>query len=378
MKVLLRDTFLPGNTYSLELCKCLKSYADVVLLCKEDAGNIDGGITFKKIIYTKSSNKFFSLVKYIKSICREIHELRKGEYDVYHIQSYKNLLVEIFMFYTAKKYCKAVVTTVHNVLPHEVSKLDRNLHKQWYKISDALIVHNEATRECLVKLFPFTESKIAVVPHGAYSNLYNNNQTEYTEREPKIHFLLFGQMRPYKGIDILIQAIPYLKEEIRKKIRITIAGNQLPGQDRTDYAEMIRKYHSEDCIDFQKRRVPDEELPELFEKADFCLFPYKEIYGSGALLMAYTYDKPVIASNVPAFIEETDNGRTGILFSSGNPKELAEAIERAVSMNKEEIASYKAAITELVQKKYNWSVSAQKTFEIYDKILKKHNSSSKE
>lgn len=94
--------------------------------------------------------------------------------------------------------------------------------------------------------------------------------------------------------------------------------------------------------------------------------------------MAYTYDKPVIASNVPAFIEETDNGRTGILFSSGNPKELAEAIERAVSMNKEEIASYKAAITELVQKKYNWSVSAQKTFEIYDKILKKHNSSSKE
>lgn len=370
MKILMKDTFLPGNTYSLELCENLKKYADIVLLCKENAGDIEGKVVYKKIIYTKTSNKLWSLMKYGKSIFQEFNELRKERYDVYHIQSYKNLFVEIFMFYLAKKYCKAVVTTVHNVLPHEVSKSDRRLHEQWYKISNALIVHNEATKECLKNLFPFTEPKIYVIPHGIYSEQADNNkQLEYTGKDSKVNFLLFGQMRRYKGIDILIQAVSYLKQETRKKIHITIVGNQFPGLDRTDYPELINRYHAGDCIDFQRRRVPDEELPELFGKADFCLFPYKEIYGSGALLMAYTYRKPVIVSDVPSFIEETDHGKAGILFENGNPKELAKAIERAAVMKKEEICLYKSAIAKLVRKKYNWVVSAKKTFEVYEKIL---------
>lgn len=370
MKILMKDTFLPGNTYSLELCENLKKYADIVLLCKENAGDIEGKVVYKKIIYTKTSNKLWSLMKYGKSIFQEFNELRKERYDVYHIQSYKNLFVEIFMFYLAKKYCKAVVTTVHNVLPHEVSKSDRRLHEQWYKISNALIVHNEATKECLKNMFPDTESKIYVIPHGTYSGHVNSSiRLKYTGKDSEVNFLLFGQIRPYKGIDILIQAISYLNREIREKIHITIVGNQLPGQDRTDYPELIRRYHAGDCLDFQRRRVPDEELPELFGKADFCLFPYKEIYGSGALLMAYTYRKPVIVSDVPSFIEETDHGKAGILFENGNPKELAKAIERAAVMKKEEICLYKSAIAKLVRKKYNWVVSAKKTFEVYEKIL---------
>ncbi len=85
--------------------------------------------------------------------------------------------------------------------------------------------------------------------------------------------------------------------------------------------------------------------------------------------MAYSYQKPVIASNVPAFIEETDHGRTGLLFENENSEDLAGKIETAVSLKKEEIDLYKSAISELVTEKYNWNVSARKLFETYRGII---------
>lgn len=367
MKVLMRETFLPGNRYALELCKELKKHADLVLLCKRNAGEIENSVNCKKIIYTKSADKIRSIGSYFMSLVQEFKELKKGKYDIYHIQSYKNLYLEVPLFYIAKKYCKAVVTTVHNVLPHEVAKSDRRLHELWYRTSDALIVHNEATRECLIEEFPFTASKVHVIPHGTYS--VQKYTGDCSEKNKKTAFLLFGQLRPYKGIDILIQAIACLPSETRSVIQVVIAGNQHPKQDRTDYLDLIHKYHVEDCVDFQKGRVPDEALPEMFGRTDFCLFPYREIYGSGALLMAYSYQKPVIASNVPAFIEETDHGRTGLLFENENSEDLAGKIETAVSLKKEEIDLYKSAISELVTEKYNWNVSARKLFETYRGII---------
>ncbi len=366
MKVLMRDTFLPGNPYSYELCGQLKEYVDLVLLCRRDVELPDGDIKCRRIIYARGSNKLASIGHYIKSLLQELTELKKGRYDIYHIQSYKNLYFEVPLFYLAKRYCKAVVTTVHNVLPHEVSGSDRKLHEQWYRVSDALIVHNEATRRSLIKEFPFTASKVYVVPHGTYSA--RTGKREKKEKNGRVKFLLFGQFRPYKGIDILIRAIPHLSARVRAEIQVVIAGSQHPKQDRTDYLKMLHEYQAEDCVELQRRRISDEELPELFGEADFCLFPYREIYGSGALLMAYTYRRPVIASNVAAFVEETDGGRTGLLFENESPEDLAKKIEEAVSLDRKAIDGYKAAISELVEKKYSWKVSAEKLAEIYRTI----------
>lgn len=368
MNVLMRDTFLPGNTYSLELCKYLSEYVNITLLCKSDVSGAEEKVHCKKIIYTKGSNKLTSICKYIISIHNEIKEIKNGNYNVYHIQSYKNLFLEIPVFYYAKRHCNCVVTTVHNVLPHEVSKQDRRLHDEWYKLSDVLIVHNEATKNCFVDQFPNYKEKIRVVPHGIYTKGIpaNIKVREYNEKRT---FLMFGQIRPYKGLDVLIKAVTYLSQETRKNIKILIVGGQHPKQDPTNYENLIELVNIEDCVDFQKKRIPDEELPALFESIDFTLFPYKEIYGSGALLMSYTYEKPVIASNVPAFVEETDEGKTGLLFQSENPVDLARCIEIAANLSLDDIKKYRKSIRKLVEEKYNWKVSAKKITEIYKEAI---------
>lgn len=158
-----------------------------------------------------------------------------------------------------------------------------------------------------------------------------------------------------------------LEPDIRRRVHITIAGKQYPKLDGSDYQTMIKERKLEESVSFIKRHISDEELPAMFEKADFLLFPYRHIYGSGALLMAYTYKKPVIVSNIPAFVEETDDGRTGLIFESENPQALAEAICQAVALGENERKQYQAAICELAAEKYNWEKSALDTVTVYKK-----------
>lgn len=63
----------------------------------------------------------------------------------------------------------------------------------------------------------------------------------------KFEFILFGQIRPYKGIDVLLNAITELPMDVRKKVHFTIAGQQHPKQDSTDY-KMIEDLKVSDCV----------------------------------------------------------------------------------------------------------------------------------
>ena len=105
--------------------------------------------------------------------------------------------------------------------------------------------------------------------------------------------------------------------------------------------------------------MQDEALDALYQEADYCLFPYREIYGSGALLMAYSYSKPVLASSIPAFEEETDGGCTGLLFPPEEPDALKDAILRAADWTEETYTGTQSHIRQLVEEKYYWKHSAE-------------------
>ena len=111
------------------------------------------------------------------------------------------------------------------------------------------------------------------------------------------------------------------------------------------------------------------EIEKLYEKTDYCVFPYREIYGSGSLLMAYSYGKPVIASDVSAFREETDEGRCGILFRNKDIGDLAKALEKAAALTEEESETFSNNIRKLTENKYNWEMTANKTVLIYKKYM---------
>ena len=332
MKVLMIEHFSPENSYTWELSRELSQYVDLTVFCKKSVNvslysqDLKNKIRWKNRLYPGGKRKIQAVWEYGRGLWELQKEIRNGKYDVIHVQSFKNARYEMPVYYRAKKYCRVLVHTVHNLLPHEARETDKRLYSEFYHICDLLIVHNEYCKKLLMENFKIEEKKIRVIPHGVYTLPEEKIKKRVLKKETgnphKITFLQFGIIRKYKGVDILLKSISMIPLNERKNMQFIIVGAQFPKFDNTDYGAMIKKYGIQDCVKLEISHVPDEEMNRLFTQADFCLFPYRDIYGSGALLMAYTYRKPVIASDIPAFREETDNGKTGCLFEGENPEKL--------------------------------------------------------
>ena len=106
-------------------------------------------------------------------------------------------------------------------------------------------------------------------------------------------------------------------------------------------------------------------MAPLVGNADCCLFPYHHAYGSGSLLLSYAYEKPVIVSDIDVLTEETDNGKTGYVFHTGDAADLSRAIVRFVNAGEEEKVGFVNEIRRLSKERNNWDVSGGKLMAKY-------------
>lgn len=78
--------------------------------------------------------------------------------------------------------------TVHNLLPHEASAGDRELYSRFYNCCDLLVVHNEYCRQLLMKEYQIPEEKICITPHGSYTQIRKEENTDFGLTDRKIRF----------------------------------------------------------------------------------------------------------------------------------------------------------------------------------------------
>ena len=82
--------------------------------------------------------------------------------------------------------------------------------------------------------------------------------------------------------------------------------------------------------------------------------------------MAYSFEKPVIVSGIPTFIEETDQGATGLIYDREEERGLTDALIRFAEMTETEKQTMKENIRRLCKTKYNWDVSAKTLASVYE------------
>lgn len=368
MKVLMIEHFLPESSYTLELGKELKNQTELTIFCRRGAAVPVNDIRWIDGFYGGGKKKLPAVFSYLAGLGRLEREIRCEDYDIVHVQSFKSASHEICLYMRVRKHCRFLVHTVHNLLPHEAVKADHDRYLRFYRMCNLLIVHNQHCKRLLMEDYQIPSENICVMPHGAYTML---GRVSESSCRSTVNFLQFGIFRRYKGIDILLEALSLIPNEMRNRIHVLVAGAWFPKLDAVDYEALAERLGVSEMVTFQRGHIPDGELKELFGAADFCLFPYRNIYGSGALLMAYSYGKPVIASDIPVFVEETDTGNTGLLFSSENPEALKNTILEAVDWTPEQYTACTKRIEKLVKDKYNWKYSAGILAEAYEKLWKK-------
>jgi glycosyltransferase involved in cell wall biosynthesis len=249
-----------------------------------------------------------------------------------------------------------VVLTVHDTVPfngQRMSVWQRLGFDLPIKLSDRVIVHTKAGRDALLARGVSAE-KLAVIPHGPLS-LPMVSTDPSLQIDPTLYtFVLFGELKPYKGAEVMINALGSLPSLIRRQARVVIAGR--PRMDITPLLERIQELGLSSTVEVRAFRHSEQEMADLFAAADCFVMPYLQIDASGVYFLVKSLGKWLIASKVGIFAEDMREDTQGWLVPPGNEDALALALARAIVERPEARAVEVGAA---------WSAIGQATRELY-------------
>jgi D-inositol-3-phosphate glycosyltransferase len=276
------------------------------------------------------------------------------------------------------KLCgKKIAFTAHNVnqarRDAKDSLVNRLTLRIQYQLCDHIFVHTKKMKDELCQDFGVAEKAVTVIRHPL-NNAFPDTDLTPSEAKKRLDLrydekavLFFGRIRPYKGIEHLLAAFNLLAAG-RPNYRLIIAGEPKKGSEeyRNEIERSARTEFTPGQIILKIQFIPDAEMEVYLKAADVLVLPYKEIFQSGVLFLAYSFGLPVVATDVGSFREEIVEGRTGFLCQPGDPAELAKAIEtyfasdlyKNLKVRRQELKDYAEA-------NHSWNAVADLTRKAY-------------
>lgn len=256
-------------------------------------------------------------LRQIRTTCQLGRAIARFAPDVIHFQRghlWFNLALPFL-----KRY--PLVLTVHDVLHHPGDKGSQKTPQAimdfGYRRADRLIVHGQRLKQILVDEEGIAADVIDVTPHVAIGS--KSPPPASVEKERQI--LFFGRIWDYKGLEYLIRAEPMITAQV-PDAKIVIAGQ---GEAFDRYRRMM--VHPDRFV-VHNQWISDQRRAELFQEASVVALPYTEASQSGVIPVAYSYGKPVVATDTGALAEAVDNGVTGYLVAPRAEAPLADALVR--------------------------------------------------
>lgn len=252
--------------------------------------------------------------------------------------------------------------TAHDVVPREPRPGQIHATKRLVEKMDALVVHSEHGAARLRDELDVDPARIHVIPHGAFDYLTRLPAEqplppELAEVEGPV-VLFFGLLRPYKGLDLLIEAF----HDIEGAELWVVGMPRMPIEPLQELAAEIRGR-----VRFIPRFVDDREIPAFFRRADIVALPYREIDQSGVLYTALAFEKPIVLTSVGGFSEVAAHGAARAV-SPNAPLELAAAIQELLD-DPEKRRTLTDGARAAAQGLYSWDSIARRTLGLYRALL---------
>lgn len=273
-----------------------------------------------------------------------------------------------------------IVLTVHNVNAGKRNGRDTwfnrlTLHGA-YKLSHHLIVHTPKSRQELVDDFNVNSQKISVIKHGMNNKVAQKGISTEEAREKfgiplqnKV-VLFFGNIDYYKGLDLFVQSIAETESQLREQLTILIAGNYKSVPYIRQVHDLIEQSTYRDKIIDHIRFIPDEDIESYFMASDCIVLPYRDIYQSGVLFMAYNFGLPILATKVGNFENDIIEDKTGLLIEEITPQSIARGIEKYFRSDLYfNLQEERSNIRMWSYSVFSWAAIGMETHDLYVKLL---------
>jgi len=257
---------------------------------------------------------------------------------------------------------RPLVLTAHDVLPREPRRGQLKAQRKLYERVDAVVAHSAHGRQRLLDELGVTPDKVTVIPHGAFEHLTQVPNERPLPAElaaiggPVV--LFFGLLRPYKGVDVLLDAWRQLGPDPGAELWIV-------GRARMDTSEL--RAESPPSVRWIERFVHDDEVAAYFRRADLAVLPYRKAEQSGVLFTALAFGTPLLVSAVGGFPEIAEDGAAA-LVAPADARGLAEELRRLLA-DPGERQRLGAAGRVAAAGAYSWDAIAERHLALYESLV---------
>ena len=290
--------------------------------------------------YHKLRNLIFNSLGYegiIYDVCR-----KNGIELVHFINGVPTIKVQNVL----EKKGITVLSTVHDLGPHEAKKawykmlrqnvsykrLHENLQEAKFLVTNSLEQYDK-----LKKRFPKKKLVFHSFPSLVTHEIIEGKEIPVELKKiSKPYILFFGRIEEYKGIHLLYQAFME-SQGLQEKYNLVIAGGGQIGFERQP---------DDDQVIFLNHYIKDTEIASLYKNAACVVYPYISATQSGVLSLAFYYQVPVLASDVPFFKGIIVKSGTGLLFENGNVTDLKQRLSLLLEMDTQKMRSFQKAYYE--------------------------------
>jgi glycosyltransferase involved in cell wall biosynthesis len=253
---------------------------------------------------------------------------------------------------------RPLVLTAHDILPREPRPGQLAAQRRLYDRFDAVVVHSEHGRMRLVDELGVDADRVHVILHGALRPWEGHAEVQLPAElrggdRPVV--LFFGLMRPYKGLDLLLEAWRGIQG----------AELWIVGMPRMDVAAL--RATAPGCVRWLTRFITDAEILAVMRRASLLVLPYREIDQSGVAFTGIGARVPLLLSDVGGFPEIAATGAART-FAAGDSAALGEAL-RDLLADQATLADMAERARTAAAGEYAWESIAQRTLALYRQLL---------
>jgi glycosyltransferase involved in cell wall biosynthesis len=234
-------------------------------------------------------------------------------------------------------------------------------------------VHTEKMKSELEQDFGVKPGNITVLTHPINDAFPDTNLTPVEAKRQlgvgngEKTVLFFGRIRPYKGLEYLVEAFQQIVAT-DGDYRLIIAGEHKKGSEEYSarIEALIKDGVQSGVIIPRMNFIPDEEAEVYLKGADLLALPYKEIFQSGVLFLSYSFGLPVVATQVGSFDEGVIEGKTGFVCKACDSASLAAAIQKYFASDLyRNLATKRKEIRDYTYAEHSWEAVARLSVQAY-------------
>lgn len=296
----------------------------------------------------------------------------RGE-KICHFHLFHGVIGELTLVLLAKACGRKVVVTVHDVESFgDPRAMERSTIGKVYGLADRLIVHNEFSKCELIERLGVSAAKVSIIPSGGYLEAVGRVRSAVEAKtalgigESRKVVLFFGHIKDVKGLDLMLEAVPEVAREI-PNFTLLVAGRPWKS-DFSRYEALIDQLGIRDRCVLHIRFIPDDEVASYYAAADVVVLPYRRTYQSAVVLMAMSYKRPVVVSDLPGMTEIVTNEQNGYVFAHGSRHALSKRLIQALQDEQGRARVVDRAL-EYIRQNHDWEQIGKQTTKLYNALV---------